>query len=192
MTGERESPIIGNKERLKPYYKESLERDTGKGRMAMRKTIVFLLVMLLGVLASLEAYAGENVWYSVFVPGWGQVNSGHYGRGALFLSAELVSLTTLVIADIQYNRSVEQYDRAKASYLHATYIGDAAYEYESMHSRWNSANGLHGYRQAALYAAIGIWAVNIVDMILFDEKEEPPLSFEVRPGGFLVTGSLSF
>jgi hypothetical protein len=29
-------------------------------------------------------------------------------------------------------------------------------------------------------------------MILFDEKGEPPLSFEARPGGFLVTGSLSF
>jgi hypothetical protein len=108
VTGERESPIIGNKERSKPYDEESLERDIGIGRMAMRKTIVFLLVMLLGIIVSLEAYAGENVWYSVFVPGWGQINSGHYGRGALFLSAELVSLTTLVIADIQYNRSVEQ------------------------------------------------------------------------------------
>jgi len=158
----------------------------------MRKTILFLFVMLPVVLASLEADAGENIWYSVFVPGWGQVQSGHYGRGALFLSAELVSLTTLAIADIQYNRSVEQYDRAKASYLQASYIGDALYEYDIMHARWGSADELHGYRQAALYAAVGIWAVSIVDMILFDDKGAPPLSLEVRGGGFLVTGSLSF
>ena len=158
----------------------------------MRKTILFLFVMLPVVLASLEADAGENIWYSVFVPGWGQVQSGHYGRGALFMGAELVSLTTLAIADIQYNRSVEQYDRAKASYLHASYIGDALYEYDIMHARLDRADELHGYRQAAFYAAVGIWAVSIVDMILFDDKGEPPLSLEVRRGGFLVTGSLSF
>ena len=43
-------------------------------------------------------------------------------------------------------------------------------------------------RQTALYAAIGIWAVNVVDMILFDPEEEPPLSISVRRGRFLVTG----
>jgi hypothetical protein len=158
----------------------------------MRKTALFVLVILLGVFAVHDVGAGENIWYSIFVPGWGQVQAGHYGRGALFLSAELVSLTTLAIADIQYNRSVEQYDRARASYLHASYIGDAVTEYNLMHSRWNSADELHGYRQAALYAAIGVWAVNIVDMVLFDAREEAPLSFEVRHGGFLVAKSFSF
>lgn len=158
----------------------------------MRKPVLFLLVMLLVALASLEAYGGENVWYSVFVPGWGQVRAGHYGRGSVFISAEIVSLTALVISDIQYNRAVEQYNRARALYLHATYIGDAVQEYDIMHARWNSAEKLHDYRAAALYAAVGVWAVNVVDIILFDEKGEPPLSFEGRPGGFLVTGSISF
>ena len=159
----------------------------------MRKPVLFLLVMFfLVALASFDAYGGENVWYSVFVPGWGQVRAGHYGRGSIFLSAEIVSLTTLAISDIQYNRSVEQYERARALYLHATYIGDAVQEYDLMHARWDSAEKLHGYREKALYAALGVWAVNVVDMILFDEKGEPPLSFEGRPGGFLVTGSISF
>ncbi|HEY5132103.1 MAG TPA: DUF5683 domain-containing protein [Candidatus Krumholzibacteriaceae bacterium] len=158
----------------------------------MRKPVLFFLVMLLVALVSFEAYGGENVWYSVFVPGWGQVRAGHYGRGSIFLSAEIVSLTTLVISDIQYDRAVEQYDRARALYLHATYIGDAVQEYDRMHAQWDSAERLHGYREKALYAALGVWAVNVVDMILFDEKGEPPLSFEGRPGGFLVTGSISF
>ncbi|HVO76404.1 MAG TPA: hypothetical protein VMT60_00330, partial [Candidatus Bathyarchaeia archaeon] len=77
----------------------------------MRKPILFLTVSVLLAVASVDAYGGENVWYSVFVPGWGQERSGHYGRASLFLSAELVSLTTLVISDIQYDRSVEQYSR---------------------------------------------------------------------------------
>ena len=126
------------------------------------------------------------------VPGWGQVRAGHYGRGALFMSGELVALTTLMIADIQYNRAVEQYDRAKASYVHASYIGDAVEEYALMHEHWDSADNLQRKRQTAIYAAIGIWAVNVVDMILFDSHEEPPLSISARPGGILVTGSLSF
>ena len=158
----------------------------------MRRIVPFLLVIAVSVLASTEAQSGENVWYSTLAPGWGQVRVGHYGRGALFLSGELVALTTLMIADIQYSRAVEQYDRAKASYLHATYIGDAAGEYTLMHERWDSANNLYGIRQTALYAAIGIWAVNVVDMILFDPEEKPPLSISARRDGFLVTGSFSF
>jgi len=158
----------------------------------MRRIVPFLLVIALSVLASTEARGGENVWYSAMVPGWGQVRAGHYGRGALFMSGELVALTTLAIADIQYNRAVEQYDRAKASYLHATYIGDAVDEYALMHERWDSANDLHGMRQTALYAAIAIWAVNVVDMIIFDSEGDPPLSISARPDGFIVTGSLSF
>ncbi len=158
----------------------------------MRRIMLFLLLIAVGVLASGGAQGGENVWYSALVPGWGQTRAGHYGRGAIFISGELVALTTLMIADIQYNRAVEQYDRAKASYLHATYIGDAASEYAIMHERWDGASDLHRIRQAALYAAIGIWAVNVVDMIIFDSKGEPPLSISARPDGFLVTGSLSF
>jgi len=158
----------------------------------MRRIVPFLLMIAVSALASTEAHGGENVWYSILAPGWGQVRAGHYGRGSLFMSGELVALATLAIADIQYNRAVEQYDRAKASYLHASYIGDASDEYSLMHERWNSADDLYGIRQTVLYAAIGIWAVNVVDMVFFDRKGEPPLSISARPDGFLVIGSLSF
>lgn len=158
----------------------------------MRRFIVFMLVCSALCLACAEAYAGENMWYSAVVPGWGQLRAGHYGRGSLFLSAELVSLSTLLISDIQYNRAVEQFDRAKASYLAATYIGDAEYYYHLAHEKWDDAERLNDYRHAAIGAAVGVWFVNILDMILFDEDEEPLLSLEATSGGFLVSGSLSF
>jgi hypothetical protein len=160
--------------------------------MDMRRFVVFVVVGIALCLFSAEALAEGNIWYSVAVPGWGQVRAGHYGRGSLFLSAELMSLSALAISNIQYNRAVEQYDRARASYLHAIYIGDAVYYYDLAHEKWDDAERLHGYRQAAVAAAVGVWFVNILDMILFDEKEEPLLSLEAQPGGFLVTGSLSF
>jgi hypothetical protein len=158
----------------------------------MRKTIVMLLVVLAAGLGPVEARAGDNVWYSVVVPGWGQVRSGHYGRGSLFLSAELVSLTTLLISDIQYDRAVEQYDDARAAYLNAAYIGDAVAGYNTMNDKWDSAEDLYTIREVALWSAIGVWAVNVVDIILLDKKGEPPLALETRPGGFLVTAKISF
>lgn len=158
----------------------------------MRRIFLGLLLFAACVLAPEAGRAGENTLYSVLFPGWGQIRTGHYGRGALFMSGELVALTTLAIADIQYDRTVDQYDRAKEDYLGASYIGDAVDAYELMNDRWNSAEDLYGTRQAALYAAIGIWVVNIADIILFDGEGEPPLSISARPGGFLVTGVLSF
>jgi hypothetical protein len=160
--------------------------------MTMRGTAFALVAVLLTAAPSFPAHAGENVWYSVFVPGWGQVRAGHYGRGSLFLSAEIVSLTTLMISDIQYNRAVEQYDRARSAYVHASYIGDAVSDYNLMRSKWDSADELYGIRRAALWTAVGVWALNIADMALLDRRGEPPLAFETRPGGFLVTASLSF
>jgi hypothetical protein len=158
----------------------------------MQRIVLFPLVLLLVCMTSIEAYGGENVWCSVFAPGWGQLRVGHYGRGSMFVCAELVSLTALAVSDIQYNRAVEQYEGAKASYEQAAYIGDAVSEYNSMREHWESADALYGYRRAALCAAIGVWAVNVVDMIISDDEEEPFLSLSLRPSGFLVAGSISF
>ncbi len=167
-------------------------RDACEERAAMRRIILCLLLIVGCVLAPGEGRAGENTIYSILFPGWGQIRAGHYGRGSLFMSGEIVALTTLVIADIQYDRTVEQYDRAKDAYLGASYIGDAVDAYELMNDRWESAEDLYSIRKAALYAAIGIWIVNVADIVLFDGEGEPPLSISARPGGFLVTGVLSF
>jgi hypothetical protein len=158
----------------------------------MRIVVIAVAFAVLACSVPVNAYAGENVWYSVFVPGWGQINAGHYGRGALFLSAELVSLSALGVIQLQYNRTVEQYDRAKAAYLAAQYIGDAAQNYDLMRRKWNDADELYRYRTTAIAAALGVWAVNVVDMVLFDEKGSPPLSMELGPDGFRVAGSISF
>lgn len=159
----------------------------------MRRFVCMAAVAIIVGLSSVSAAASENLWYSVFVPGAGQIESGHYGRGALFLGAELVSLSALGIIHLQYDRTVDQYDRAKAEFLNARFIGDAVTSSDLMHTKWNDANELYRWQTAATAAAIGVWAVNIVDMILFDEKDERPLlSMEMKPGGFLVIGTVSF
>jgi len=158
----------------------------------MRSSVIAVIVVIAIGLGAAEARGGENLWRSVLVPGWGQLEAGHYGRGSLFLSGELVSLAALMMSDIQYRRAVEQYDRAKASYLNARYIGDAVREYGVMNEKWDDAEKLDGYRRTAAAAAIGVWVVNVVDILLFDEREEPLLSLDQVPGGFIVTRRFSF
>jgi hypothetical protein len=159
----------------------------------MRRFICLAAVAFIVGSTPVSAAAAENIWYSVFVPGLGQIESGHYGRGSLFLGAELASLSALGIIHLQYDRTVDQYNRAKAEYLNARFIGDAQTSFVLMHQKWNDANKLYRWQTAATAAAIGVWAVNVVDMALFDRKDDRPLlSMEMKPGGFLVLGTVSF
>jgi hypothetical protein len=163
-----------------------------EGRVTMGRFVIVLLAASIVCLACDAAWAVDNVWYSVVVPGWGQMRAGHFARGSLFLSAELVSLTFLGMSQIQYKLAVDQYDRARTSYLGSTYIGDAVTSYKLMHEKWEDAEGLDTYRRVSLAAAAGVWFVNVLDMVLLPERKEPLLSFEPQPGKFLVVGSVSF
>ena len=112
----------------------------------MKRTILAIAMVLAVAAPSLQAAGAENIWYSAFFPGWGQIRAGHYGKGSLFLSSELLALTALAITEVQYNRTVEQYERARNLYLTATYIGDARSSYDLMNSKWDDAESLQRYR----------------------------------------------
>lgn len=158
----------------------------------MRNVIIATTMLLLIVSTSADAADTGDLLYSVLFPGWGQVRAGRYGRGALLVSAEIIALTGLMMADIQYDRAVEQYDRARAFYLNAQYIGDARYHYDVMNEKWNDAEDIHTYRNILVGTAIGVWAVGIVDMMWGGGDDGPPLSLDVSSGGFVVSKTFSF
>ena len=150
------------------------------------------VILVLLFTSSSYAAEGKAVLYSALFPGWGQFRVGHYGRGALFLGTEIVALTSLIIADIQYERAVEQYRRERGYYLTSTYIGDAEEHYLNMQEKWNSAEDLHVYRNVLAGAAAGIWAASMIDIIMNGGDREPPLSLEIKGNGFFVTRTFSF
>ncbi len=158
----------------------------------MKRFVIAVLAVAALAASAGEARAGENVWYSALFPGWGQSRAGDYGRAVLFAGSEVAALTVLVISDVQYDRAVEQYDRARAAYLGAAYVGDRVEQRAIMLSKWDDAEDLHRYRNVALGAAIGVWVVNVADRILFDAKSEPPVVLETRPGGFALAFVRSF
>lgn len=158
----------------------------------MKKTVLLAIAAVILMTSSLQADGGSEVWYSVVFPGWGQMKAGRYGRGTVFLSLGVISLTALAMTEVQYNRAVEEYESARAGYLNATYIGDAITSYDRMNSEWDSAETLHTYRQALLWTYVGVWAFNVIDMLAGPEAKEPPVSMTVGTGGFYVSKTFTF
>jgi hypothetical protein len=165
--------------------------DTIEERINMRR-IVYCVFAILLLTTAAEASGGDEIWYSVFFPGWGQVRAGRYGRGSLMAAAEIVTLTSLVMVNIQYDRTVEQYERARVFYLTSGYIGDIEHYYDEMKRKWDDADRLHTYRNVLAGAAVGIWAISLLDMVLFDDDDGPPLSLGIGRDGFTVAKTFSF
>lgn len=161
-------------------------------RRAMKISAVALIVIAICACIFGEAAAGENLMYSILFPGWGQTRVGHYGRAVIFAGGEVLSLIVLAASDLQYDRNVEQYERAKALYLRANYIGDALEQYRIMNEKWDSAEDLNLYRNIALGTAIGVWLMNIVDMILDDEAASLPIVLRAEKKEFAVGVSIPF
>jgi len=157
----------------------------------MRVMLVSIILILLTASVAPAAERGD-VWYSILFPGLGQIKTGRYGRGSLLLSAEMLSLTALVISNVEYDRAVEQYDRARALYLNADYIGDARYNYDVMQQKWDDADRLDTYRKVFLGTAVGVWVLGAVDMLWGGDPENMPVSLEYKGKSFMVTKTFSF
>lgn len=158
----------------------------------MKRVFLLAVVIVLLMTSSPQADGSGDVWYSVVFPGWGQMRSGRYGRGATFLTLGVVSLTGLFMSEVQYNRAVEDYEIGRANYLNATYIGDAVSWYDQMNAKWDDAESLHTYRQVFLYSYLGVWAINVIDMLVGPEAKQPPITMTVDGDGFYVTKTFTF
>ncbi len=158
----------------------------------MRYVLLVTVVLLIAASTAADASDSGDVLYSVLFPGWGQIRTGRYGRGALLVSAEIISLTALLVSDIQYDRAVDQYERARAFYLNAQYIGDAHKYYDIMHEKWDDAENLNNYRSVLFGTAVGVWAIGIIDMLVGGDAGEPPVTLDVTHDGFTVTKTFSF
>ena len=108
----------------------------------------------------------------------------------ILLTALLVVMSSM--ADIQYDRTVEQYERARSFYLTSQYIGDAHYYYDAMNKKWDDAENLNKYRNIMVGAAIGVWAIGVVDMIWGGGGDEPPVTLDISHEGFVVSKTFSF
>jgi len=162
-----------------------------EGRIKMRFITVVVLLMLFFSSAAYSAQA-EDIVYSALFPGWGQMKTGRYSRGTLFMGTELIALTGIVISNIQYDRDIDAFENSSQLFRNATYFKDAEYYNNLMKENWKTADRTDTYRKVLLGTAIGIWSISMIDIIWGNGPEEIPISLEIKKNEFLITKSFRF
>lgn len=109
---------------------------------------------------------------SAIIPGWGQMYSDQTAKGAFFFIAEVVALGGLVWTQSNYVDTKDTYEEAVADYRNATQIDEIELAWEDVQSTYSDAQDWESKRDVWMYAAIGIWAINVVDAFMIS----PPTS----------------
>ena len=170
-----------------------------------RATAAILAVFFVTWIAS-PAAAVDSVLLSAMLPGLGQVQDGHYGRGTAFAAAAIISVTGLFATQIKYARSAERYNNSKRDYLYyqtaidngqVVKIGDVNATYTAMEDGWNDAEDDAKWRNVFLGALIGVYALNLVDILLSEpdtgERVEPnQTSLEWHGDGLRLVRTIHF
>lgn len=111
----------------------------------------------------------KAVMLSVLFPGLGQMASGQKQKGgALFLSG-LVSLIVAVDAHESYNTRWDVYAASRSEYDDLRVDGshqEAEVKWQRVVGLDDDLDSLHSRRQIFGYAAVAIYALNVVDILL--------------------------
>ena len=105
---------------------------------------------------------------SVMFPGLGQMASGHKLKGGVLFLAELVALIVAVDAHEEYDTRLSVYEESLGEYAAMRIRGN----YQAAEAKWkrlmdlnDDLHSLHDRRQIFGYAAAGIYALNVIDIL---------------------------
>ena len=105
---------------------------------------------------------------SVMFPGLGQMASGHKLKGGVLLLTELVALIVAVDAHEEYDTRLSVYKESRGEYAGMRMGGN----YQDAETKWkrlvdldDDLDSLHDRRQIFGYAAAGIYALNVIDIL---------------------------
>ena len=141
--------------------------------------IVVCLVYVLGTAPAVrgqeEMFAEElrvsgktAILLSVMFPGLGQMASGYKLKGGVFLLTELVALVVAVDAHEEYDTRLSVYEESRGEYDAIRMGGN----YQDAETKWrrlvdlnDDLDSLHDRRLIFGYAAAGIYALNVIDIL---------------------------
>ncbi len=124
--------------------------------------IILLMAQLNGKDNSLKNDTGNNVKEnrslekSLIFPGLGQIHEKKYFKGALFITAELITITGAFINNHLGNKNYNYYRSSKTGY------DTSLYRIETERFDKN--------RNLFIATGIGIWMINMLDIYLFKKK----------------------
>jgi hypothetical protein len=119
----------------------------------------------------LDSRHTKSVIYSLLIPGSGQFYIGQEWKGAGFTLAFFGAALTAVL---NHNNFIGREDRLKTlteSYANAGNYYEAEIIWKDISKEKAQRNNDYNRRKYFTYAAIGIWALNLVDIIFFSEDK---------------------
>lgn len=155
--------------------------------------------------ASSPARAANSILLSALLPGLGQAQQGHYTKATIFGTAAIASWIGLFATQINYSRTVDNYEDNKRTYLAyqdqidngiVVKQSDIDATYKSMSDDFNTADDQQKVRNIFVGALVVTYGLNLVDIILSrpdtGEVKEPATSMEIQKDGFRVVRTFSF
>ena len=146
------------------------------GRTVAKKYRAFVLMrtkklrqdsIIRGVLINI----GERVdacWHSMLIPGWGQFRYEKRGKGRLFLLTELGAVAGFGFFHYQHERAKDDYLKLELDYKDAAEGSSEKRKLaHDLAVKKDEHEDIKRYRTYFTYAAFGIYAVNLVDALLF-------------------------
>jgi len=162
----------------------------------IKKNKFFLFYFLVFLLFSLSCFASEEgedsskarsfdaLQKSLLIPGWGQFAEKKYFEGAFFLSAEIFCLYKIFESNHRGNESYQLYKSAENV--------ENTVKYRDLTEKYDRR------RNAFILGAIGIWAVNLIDIYIIvknKKKKDKNLKIQLESSENMMLGftlTLSF
>jgi hypothetical protein len=174
-------------------------------RTPIRIGVILVLVALITSVHG-QAFAGETnaLVRSLLIPGLGQAHQGHYGRASVYASCAIISGFGLLLAQVHYNVSVDNYNFQKDTYLgyedalksgQVVNITEIDQTYSDMTAAWNEAEDRLVWRNFFLLTFVATYAVNLVDVLISKPHKLDPderLAIDVNRDRFLVVKTIKF
>lgn len=119
---------------------------------------------------------------SLLIPGWGQFYCEEKGKGFIMSISTLGAVAAYVFADNDYSNKYDDYNWAKNQLNNAGNIEDRKRYKQLLDERQREAYDAENLRNVTLGIAIGVWAYNFLDAVLF---------FPYGQEQFLASGNMS-
>jgi hypothetical protein len=146
----------------------------------IKKISCFIIILLLTFLPCFtqeknldqdinQDHTFDSLKKSLLIPGWGQFAEKRYIEGVFFLSSEIFSLYKIFSTDHKANKFYRQYKEADNT--------EDAIKFRELTEKYDKD------RNIFILAAVGIWAVNLVDIyVIVKKKEKKKLEVKLESG----------
>ncbi|MCP4633519.1 MAG: PEGA domain-containing protein [candidate division Zixibacteria bacterium] len=104
---------------------------------------------------------------SILIPGWGQFYSGNKFRGVMMGLAAVSGATAAVIANDNYSRKNDAFNDAELAFNQAQSIEERERLRDVLAYKQRKAYDAETLKRTYMGIAIGIWAYNFLDAIIF-------------------------